>query len=592
MKIVSDKSGVVKTAKPAKPAAKKRSEPREKNIKTGNKKALKIVLIVVLVIVATFFALGAYANGLDTIFPKVSMEGIALGGTTVEQAADKLSAADFGNDDDQELKVNLPAGLEMSVSAKEAGCYLNAPDAAVFVFDRCHGGNFFSNTAAYLRCLFGGLELSVGDGAMLDEDYLHSKVDEAAKQVQLALLESDLEIEDESVSIIKGASAAEIDAEDLYDVVKKALMDGSFMPINYDAVSVGDKVAEIDLQKLYDTVLEEPVNAKYDPETKAATESVNGRSFDMDEAQRLWDAAAVGDKVVIPLLITEPEISTDKLNSMLFAEVLSQKSTSLSGSSSARVNNITRAAAAINGTVLNPGEEFSYNGTVGERTASKGYQGAGAYSGGKVVTEIGGGICQVSSTLYYCTLYANLEITSRLCHMFGVSYLPAGLDATVSWPAPDFKFKNDSEYPIKIEAFVDTSSYVVTVRIHGSNPDGIRVEMTTETWSIPNGYGAVSYRWVYDKDGNLISKKEEDRSQYSYHTDDNDDPAPSASPSPSAEVSPSPSPSGTPTSPTPTPSTPVTPTPTPTTTTPPPTPTTPVDPTPPPPTPVDTPMDW
>ncbi|MEG1317326.1 MAG: VanW family protein, partial [Oscillospiraceae bacterium] len=180
------------------------------------------------------------------------------------------------------------------------------------------------------------------------------------------------------------------------------------------------EAAPLDIEKLADTVFTEPINAAYDPQTQKATAHTVGKSIDKAEAKKLWDAASSGDRVVIPLTLTQPEITTELLNSRLFAEVLSQKSTSLGGSSAARVNNIKKAAAAINGIVLNPGDEFSYNGALGQRTAAAGYQGAGAYSGGKVVTEIGGGICQVSSTLYYCTLIANLQITQRSCHYFAV----------------------------------------------------------------------------------------------------------------------------------------------------------------------------
>ncbi|HBD85810.1 MAG TPA: hypothetical protein DC001_00105, partial [Clostridiales bacterium] len=112
-------------------------------------------------------------------------------------------------------------------------------------------------------------------------------------------------------------------------------------------------------------------------------------------------SADYGDTVMIPLTVTEPELTTEKLASMLFSDVLGTATTSLTGSSLNRITNITLSAGIINGTVLNPGETFSYNEAVGQRTAERGFKEAGAYSGGQVVQELGGGICQVSSTLYY-----------------------------------------------------------------------------------------------------------------------------------------------------------------------------------------------
>jgi len=540
--------------KPSPKGYDKKTPPAKKKTSGGNKLGI-ILAVIAAVILAGFFGLGAYANGLDTIFPNVSMEGTALAGLTVAEAADALVANNVGTADDKELVVTLPAGTELSISAKDAGCYLSAPDAAVYAYAVCHGGGFISNTASYLKCLFGGIKLTASSGEKLDEDYLKSKIDEGVKQASLALMQSSVEIGDKDISVVKGASAVQIDSDKLYDTVKDALVSGNYEPIKYNAEAVdGADTAKIDLQALYDTVFEEPVNAVYDPETKQATQHVTGRSFDMDAAQKLWDDANNGDQVEIPLILTEPEITTEKLNSMLFSDLLAQKSTTLAGSSSARINNITKAAASLNGLVLNPGEEFSYNKTLGQRTTAAGYQAAGAYSGGKVVQEVGGGICQVSSTLYYCTLISNLEIVERTNHYFGVAYLPAGLDATVSWPSPDFKFKNNSEYPIKLQASVDKNSNTVVVKIYGSNPDGIKVEMKTETWQLADGYGAVSYRYVYDKDGNLLSKKEEARSRYYFHVEE------SPSPSPSASESPSPSPSAS-VSPTPTPTEPVSPSP-------------------------------
>ena len=136
------------------------------------------------------------------------------------------------------------------------------------------------------------------------------------------------------------------------------------------------------------------------------TQSVTGVSFDLEEARRMLDAAQTGATVVIPLIKTEPTVTAEQLNALLFRDILSEKATYVSGTSN-RIHNVKLAAAAMNGKVLNPGDIFSYNETLGERTTEKGYREAGAYVGGKTVLEVGGGICQGSSTLYYCVLYAD-----------------------------------------------------------------------------------------------------------------------------------------------------------------------------------------
>ena len=123
------------------------------------------------------------------------------------------------------------------------------------------------------------------------------------------------------------------------------------------------------------------------------------------------------------------------------------------------------AAEAINGTIIKPGEEFSFNGVVGRRTEAKGYKGAAAYNNGEVVQEIGGGVCQVSTTLYNAVVRAGLEISYRRSHTFEPSYITPGQDATVSYDQPDFRFINNSKAAIGIKA--SYSNQKMTVSVYG-----------------------------------------------------------------------------------------------------------------------------
>lgn len=132
---------------------------------------------------------------------------------------------------------------------------------------------------------------------------------------------------------------------------------------------------------------------------------------------------------------------------------------------SKRNTNIRLASEALNGTIVQPGQELSFNDTVGERTEAKGYQGAAAYNNGEVVQEIGGGVCQVSTTLYNAVLKAGLKISVRRSHTFEPSYVTPGQDATVSWGGPDFKFINNSNTAIGIKA--SYYNQTVTVSVYG-----------------------------------------------------------------------------------------------------------------------------
>ena len=138
---------------------------------------------------------------------------------------------------------------------------------------------------------------------------------------------------------------------------------------------------------------------------------------------------------------------------------------------------------ALNGTIINPGQEFSFNETTGARTEAKGYKPATAYLNGEVVQEPGGGVCQVSSTLYNAVIFAGLKSTERHAHSYEPSYVTPGEDAAVSFGGPDFKFVNNSNYPVAIKTnFVNQE---LTISIYGVQivKDGQKVRMASEKTS-------------------------------------------------------------------------------------------------------------
>lgn len=513
--------------------------PKKRRARNTAKRVTIVCVVVVALLLAGAAGFGVYVSGSDTIYPKVSVNGTDVGGMTAAQAADALTAAGWG-EGDKTVTVSLPLEHTLTVAAADVGAEVSAKEAADEAFNYCHGGTIIENVMAYVRCLVSGAEVEVK--ATVDESALSDMVRSEVTKVKSGLMTSGVEIKGDTLEVVKGASAVEIDEGELLNLVKTALEDMKYGPLDYE-VEV-DASVELDIDELYNSVCCEAADAYYDKEKKEVVPSVTGVDFDKAEAQKLWDAAELGDTVKIPLTLTEPEKTTEYVESRLFADDLGETvTTSLAGSTQNRITNVLLAAASIDGIVLAPGEQFSYNDALGERTAERGYKAAGAYSGGQVVQEIGGGICQVSSTLYYAALLANLQIDTRTCHYFPVGYLPAGLDATVSWGGPEFKFTNNRNWPIKIVASVDTAKNTVSVHIVGTDEDGSYVQMTYATWLVygnseypetATGYKAATYRNVYDKNGTLLSKEIEAYSEYHYHEEDivYPTPTPSATPEP------------------------------------------------------------
>ena len=152
-----------------------------------------------------------------------------------------------------------------------------------------------------------------------------------------------------------------------------------------------------------------------------------------EDLKNVVSAVNEGKTATCPAVITMPKITKEVLETKLFNGTLGSHTTDFSSSSTNRAYNVSLAAKSVNDTILLPGEEFSYNNTIGNANAANGYKMAGIYSNGKQAEGVGGGICQVSSTLYSAVLYADLEIVERKNHSLTVSYVPNGQDATVSY---------------------------------------------------------------------------------------------------------------------------------------------------------------
>ena len=507
----------------------------KKKKKSGGGKIVAIVLVIIVIIAGAATALGVAARGGEKIFPNVSYSGVAIGGKTTEEAT--LTLITGGYDDvvkNAVAQVRMPNGENITMSAKDAGLLPPVEAAVANAYDYGRNGGLIGDCVKYIKGLIGVKTELAGS---IDEESgdalpaVYNVVSAAVSRFNLTLGDDTFTINENEILIVKGAGHALADADSVYDMMCDALYravaeGGVIITTEYnlpDAVGA----AEVDLLAIYNMVNVAPVDAEYDTATSTVSESVVGVSFDMAAAQSLIDNAEAGATVRIPLIHTEPDITSESLNALLLRDILSERTTYIDGTSN-RLNNITLAAAAINGTVLNPGEEFSYNGVVGERTVAKGYKSAGAYSGGRTVQEIGGGICQVSSAIYYCTLYADLEVTSRRNHQFTVAYLPLGQDATVNWGTTDYKFKNNTDYPIRIDCIVDGRNLTVQIVGTKTTTDYIKVEYVTlssrgfetievEDESIAPGTQKVdtsghtgvtveTYKYRYKEDGTLIEK--------------------------------------------------------------------------------------
>ena len=265
----------------------------------------------------------------------------------------------------------------------------------------------------------------------------------------------------------------------------------------------------------YNETLKNPVNAELSIEgsTVNISQSQNGEKIDKGKLSGLTNEAITTGKsdVTLPVTFIKPERSTEDIQKMGIKEVIAEYSTPMAGRNGNQSFNVNKSANTLSGVIVAPDETFSFNGRVGVTDAAHGYKSAAVYSQGKVIQSAGGGVCQVSSTLYSAALRADLGIVSRSNHSMPVNYLPLGQDAAVADYGPDLKFKNNTGNHIYIQAFSNGGS--ITTRIFGTNT-GKNVEVSSQVISRTNDkITAVTYKKV-TQNGEVISNGQISKSVY------------------------------------------------------------------------------
>ena len=376
------------------------------------------------------------------------------------------------------------------------------------------------------------LSLSAAAFTPEGEEQVRRMIQIIASELYVPPVDFTYELGEESVSVTTGTDGQELDAGALLAQVEQALAQGESELRVEPEVLPG---AELSGQVLHELIHVEPQAPGVD-ENGTLTPAVIGLSVNAEEAQAILDQTAPGETCTIPLEYTPPGTNPDE--SMFYKDLLASVTTNMDGVAN-RSFNVNRAAEFCNGKVLQPGEVFSYLDTIGDPSARNGYKTSTGYQNGETVAMDGGGVCQVSSSLYYCAVYSNLEIVKRACHAFSTGYIPNGLDATIFYPSLDFKFRNNTGFPIKIVAYTEGNAWgKLTVQFYGSNPDGIYVKterytLSSTPWTTVyepdetiergttkvdvtpyTGYEVDVYRCVYDANDNLISRTYENHSRY------------------------------------------------------------------------------
>lgn len=491
------------------------------------------VLLIAIGCLSTIFAFMNMDN--DRILSNISIYGIDVSNLTIEEANEKVNST---------LQTALEKGFILqhndfttTLSAYDFDVNYDVSTAVDMAYNIGRTGNIFSNNYAILNTYFASK--NVLPGVSYNAEALTNILQDVESKLPDVVTAPTYSIDGENLIVSKGKDGVNIEKSALTDAIVYYLNHLQFAE-NAIVIPTFEVACEpVDLNTIHTEVYKAPTDAYYTTDPFAVYPHVNGIDFaiSMEEATNLLNQAE--SDFTIPLKTLYANVTTNQIGAEAFPDELSSYSTTYSTRNTGRARNVELASQKIDGYVLMPGETFSFNQVVGKRTAAAGFQTATVYLNGQVVDGLGGGICQVSSTLYNAVLRANLEIVERTNHGFSVAYVKPSTDATVSWGSPDFKFKNNRTYPVKIlfSAYRGTNSCRI-LGLHQEDDCEVRIESYVvgsvpyqtiyqdtkalapgETKVIESGsYGTRSEAYkILIKDGQVISKTLLSRDTYNPH---------------------------------------------------------------------------
>ena len=458
-----------------------------------------IITFIILVIISTSFAIFNMNN--SNIINGITIKNINVSSLSKEDAVKQLTEL---INKELTAEINLKFNEEYNVTLKpeQIEFQYKISDAVENAYSVGRDGNILlDNYEIILTTLF-------GREIRLDYTYngelLNQFVEDINSKLPGLVIEPTYYIEESKLFVNKGVDGIQVKKEDLKNQIIQAIIERNVYEIEEGYVQgltiPTEKVSakKIDMEKIYSEIYCEPQNAYFEKDPYKIYPDVDG----IDLLISAKDAQAEIEKedkaeYIFDLKITEADITIDELGTEAFPYLISRFSTKYVASNINRSTNLQIAAEKINGKVLMPGEEFSFNKIVGKRTVEAGYKDAAIYADGGVVDGLAGGICQISSTLYNSVLLANLQITERRNHSFTTSYLPAGKDATVVWGTTDFRFINSRSYPIKLEASVKNG--IAEFKIHG-----MQEEVEYEVRILPVRTQSIPYKVTYQEDPTIV----------------------------------------------------------------------------------------
>lgn len=458
------------------------------------------VFLILLIIFGGFTFYNLQNN--DIIAKGVYISGIDVSGKTKREALTALSSK-FKKLEKSNIKL-VSKNYETIINPTAIKLNYDLHSAVNYAFAIGKSGKVFDDNYEIFNTMINGIEIE--PTYSVDEEALKKMLDNFSKELPEAVVESSYYIDGLTLIITKGTDGYVVDSDKTATSIKSKIKDYSFasQPIQLSLNKQAPKPVDVD--KIYSEVHKAPQDAYYTTKPYAVYPSKTGIDFKISIDKTKQKVAKSKKECKIALKTLYPKVTTNMIGREAFPKLLASFSTHYPASNVNRTTNLRLAAKKVNGTVLLPGETFSYNKVVGERSIAAGYKEAAIYANGAVVDGLGGGICQISTTLFNAVLFANLNIVELHNHQFVPSYVGAGRDATVVYGSKDFRFSNSRKHAIKIEMSV--SGGVASCQIYGVKEDkeydvDVNAYITSQSGSYTT---STTYRTLNYK-GKRVSKE-------------------------------------------------------------------------------------
>ncbi len=464
--------------------------------------------VIVLLFSITMFCVSGYGR----VYPNTFVEDFNLGGTPINQVS-KIIQTRYDNADLVGKSVSVTCkGEKVLIETDAIGANFDNAALTDAVINSGKKGNAFSNTFSFLKSLF--TTTRIAPVVVYDREAVAEVFDTITKEYEIEPIPTSFKVEDGTLTIYGPQNGIKADRNLAFEDFERNLYSKTFGTVKLSPGSVAPDDVNIDEALAFLTAdMQESYYEKVDGKVVVREGRYKCDISKSELEDALNSLSPTHNIVVINVPTTAPVSTTEELTQNLYKDILGQYSSNYASSTAARANNVRLATKRVDGTELMPGEEFSYDKTILPRTPQNGYMSAPVYVGNKVESGLGGGICQPSSTLYAAALYANLEIVERHNHSLPVSYLPAGLDATIAEGYLDLKIRNNTEFPVKISASSDSG--IVKFTIYGFNKDNISVDVQR---SFSNGIYYVTR--VVKQDGTEIKREAMTTSRYGVKEED------------------------------------------------------------------------